>query len=45
MTTKSDTKSTIKTKKLNLRRQSLRGLTVTDLGHVRGGACPHSKPV
>jgi len=27
------------TKKLNLRRESLRALTVTDLNSVRGGPC------
>jgi hypothetical protein len=41
MTTKSNDKS----KKLNLRRESLRGLTVKDLTQVRGGACPKSRPV
>jgi hypothetical protein len=43
VTTKSKTGTT--TTKLTLRRQSLRGLTVTDLAQVRGGACPRSKPI
>jgi hypothetical protein len=38
-------KSETKSKKLSLRRESLRGLTVKDLAQVRGGACPKSRPM